>query len=298
MLRIKKYIIGLIAIIVFISCTEEIDMDLGSGDTYLVVDAVFTDEIIDHKVVLSTTSEYFSNTSSPAVTGAQVKIADDFKEIQLEEDPAVPGTYIIPKSFVGIYNQEYTLTISGVDIDNDGVDESYTAQNTLYEPAKIIDMSMAWDTGHGEKRWIIQMYSKDNPETEDFYAFAIYVNGTLFSDQISELEYAWDRYFNGNDVTGVTVQSLVEEDSSGETADYILKVGDWVKLEMQTINEDYYNFIDAVSEETGIQVPLFSGPPANVPSNISNGAKGFFRVYSTSVDSMMVNQEIIDLRDN
>ena len=50
--------------------------------------------------------------------------------------------------------------------------------------------------------------------------------------------------------------------------------------------EDYYYFIDAVNEETGIQVPLFSGPPANVPSNISNGAKGFFRVYSTSVDSM------------
>jgi len=295
---IKKYIVVLTLLCGTISCTEEIEMNLGSGETYLVVDGEFTDQNIVHKVVLSTSSDYFSNTSSPAVTGAVITLADDFKEIQLLEDVENPGTYLIPPTFVGVYNQTYTLSISNVDINNDGVEENYTATNTLYEPAKILNMAMNWDTGHGEKKWTIQMYSKDNPDKEDFYAFAIYVNGRLFSDQISELEYAWDRYFNGNDVSGVTVQYLVEEDSGGEKTEYPLKEGDWVKLEMQTINEDYYYFIDAVNEETGIQVPLFSGPPANVPSNISNGAKGFFRVYSTSVDSMLVTQDVIDLRDN
>ncbi len=298
MLKVNYYILVLILFCGVVSCTEEIEMNLSSGEPCLVVDAVFTDQNINHQVVLSTSSEYFSNTSSPAVSGAVVTLADDFKEIQLYEDLSNPGTYIVPISFKGVYNQEYTLTISGVDINDDGIDETYTATNTLYEPAQILEMSMAWDTGHGQKRWTIQMYSKDNPETEDFYAFAVYVNGTLFSDQISELEYAWDRYFNGSDVNGVTVQYIVDEDSSGEKTDYPLEKGDWVKLEMQTINEDYYNFLDAVSEETGLQVPLFSGPSANVPSNISNGAKGFFRVYSVSVDSMMVTQEIIDLRDS
>ncbi len=294
----SKYIVLIIIVMCFISCTEEIDMDLSSSEPHLVVDGVFTDQAIDHVVKLSISSDYFSNVESPAVSDAVIFLSDDFKEVQLHEDENTPGTYIIPKTFKGVYNQEYTLTISGVDIDDDGVEENYTATNVLYEPAKVLDVGMTWDTGHGEKRWTIQLYSEDNPDTEDFYAFAVYINGDLVSDQISELEYAWDRYFNGNDVSGVTVQALVEEDSSGEKSDYTLQKGDWIKLEMQTINEDYYFFIDAVHEETGIQVPLFSGPSADVPSNISNGAKGFFRVYSVSADSIQVTQEILDLRDS
>ncbi|MCW3787185.1 DUF4249 family protein [Plebeiibacterium sediminum] len=291
-----KYLFLVIVISLF-SCTEEIEMDLKSSEPKFVVDAVFTDQDIDHFVKLSISSDYFSNSISPVVSGATVVLSDELKEIELEEDLTNLGTYIIPRTFKGIYNQVYTLTISGVDIDGDGVEESYTASNTLYEPIPIIKLGMNWDASRNEERWTIQLYSKDNPDKEDFYAFAVYVNGKLFSDQISELEYAWDRYFNGNDVSGVTVQSILEEDSDGKKTETPIQLGDWVKLEMQTINEDYYHFINAVHEETGLQVPLFSGPPANVPSNVSNGAKGFFRVYSVSVDSIQVTQEILDLRD-
>ncbi len=45
---------------------------------------------------------------------------------------------------------------------------------------------------------------------------------------------------------------------------------------------DFYNYIIALQTETHISVPLFSGPPANLPGNISNGALGFFRAYSNS----------------
>ena len=219
------------------------------------------------------------------------------KQLELDEDAGRPGFYIIPADFRGIYGQVYTLDISGVDIDGDGVVESYSASNVLYEPTKIDKISLSWDVAHGDKNWNVLLYSKDNPDKEDFYAFSVYLNNELISDKISELEYAWDRYFNGNDVNGVSVQQIIEEESDGEETEYHLKEGDWVKLEMQTINKDYYHFIDAVQEETGIQVPLFSGPPANVPGNISNGAKGFFRVYSVDRDSIRVTKEILDLRD-
>ncbi len=293
---IIKYLL-LVVVFSVVSCTEEIEMDLNSSEPQFVVDAFFTDQDMDHFVRLSISSDYFSNSISPYVSGATVLLSDEHKEVELVEDLSNPGTYIIPRTFKGEYNQVYTLSISGVDIDEDGIDENYIASNTLYEPSPIIKLGMNWDTSRNEKRWTIQLYSKDNPDREDFYAFAVYVNGKLYSDQISELEYAWDRFFNGNDVSGVTVQSILEEDSDGKETEMPIQLGDWVKLEMQTINEDYYHFINAVHEETGLQVPLFSGPPANVPSNVSNGGKGFFRVYSVSVDSIQVTQEILDLRD-
>jgi len=57
---------------------------------------------------------------------------------------------------------------------------------------------------------------------------------------------------------------------------------DTITFQAGNISEDYYNFIVTLQAETGFQTPLFSGPPANVKSNISNGATGFFAVYSVA----------------
>ena len=62
----------------------------------------------------------------------------------------------------------------------------------------------------------------------------------------------------------------------------VLEPGDIVTVEMNSIGEEYANFLwDAQSEISGSN-PLFSGPPANVKGNINNGAIGFFAAYSVS----------------
>ncbi len=278
------------------SCTEEIDMTFKSGKPQLVVDGFFTDQMQDHFVKLSLLADFLSNKPNPPISNARVTLSDGQHEIILNELPDIAGTYLIPKSYRGIYGKTYVLSINAVDVDGDGLDESYEASNTL-NPIGIIDsVGLGWSNTRGQKQWQVLLYSSEPGETEDFYAFSLYLNSELITPRISELEYTEDKFFNGNKINGVWVQSIVEEDPQGEATDYLLKEGDWVKLEMQNINKDYYDFLNAVREETGLKVPLFSGPPANVPSNLSNNARGFFRVYSLVQDSVRVTKEILEQR--
>ncbi|MGQ1786485.1 MULTISPECIES: DUF4249 family protein [unclassified Saccharicrinis] len=278
------------------SCTEEIEMDFKTDRPQLVVDGFFTDQAQEHFVKLSITSEFQRDKPSPPVSGAVVTLTDGQNEITLSELSGVQGTYVIPRYYIGVYGKTYTLNISNVDVNNDGVTEEYEASNAMNPIAPIDSIFLDWTTTQGQKQWQILLFTQEPEETKEYYAFTAYLNNELITPQLSEIEYADDKFFNGNDVNGVWVQSVVEEDNDGDLTGNFLKEGDWVKLEMQSINKDYYDFLLAVDEETGIQVPLFSGPPANVPTNVSNDGRGFFRVYSLVQDSIRVTEDILARR--
>lgn len=288
--------LGALIALSFYSCTEEIDMKFKTGKPQLVVDGFITDQVQDHFVKLSLSADFLSNKPNPPISGARVTLSDGQHEIILNELTDMAGTYLIPKSYRGIYGQTYTLKITDVDVDGNGTSESYEASNTLNPISKIDSVGLGWSNTRGQKQWQVLLFSREPEGTQDFYAFSLYLNKELITPRISELEYAEDKFFNGNEISGVWVQSIVEEDPQGEATDHILKEGDWVKLEMQNINKSYYDFLNAVREETGLKVPLFSGPPANVPNNVSNNGRGFFRVYSLVQDSIMVTKEILEQR--
>ncbi|MGC9341509.1 MAG: DUF4249 family protein, partial [Bacteroidales bacterium] len=71
-------------------------------------------------------------------------------------------------------------------------------------------------------------------------------------------------------------------------ADEKLEPGDTVTFEANSITEEYYNFLVEAQSESFGQNPLFSGPPANISSNVSNGALGFFTAYSLTRSSRIV----------
>jgi hypothetical protein len=90
-----------------------------------------------------------------------------------------------------------------------------------------------------------------------------------------------DEFFDGNYANGVWIASLFTEEETEN-----LLPGDTVSVETYMIDKAYYDFIFAAQIETTMKNPIFSGPPANVPSNISNGALGSFAacaVYRNSV---------------
>ncbi|SMO75269.1 protein of unknown function [Saccharicrinis carchari] len=287
----------MIILLSLVSCTEEIDRKFKTGKPQLVVDGFFTDQQQDHFVKLSLSSSFLSNKPNPPLSGAQLSLSDGYSEIILNELSDQVGTYRIPKSYRGIYGRTYTLKIAGIDIDSNGTDESYVASNTLNPVVNIDSIALVWSSARGQKQWQVLLYSREPEETTDYYAFGLFLNDKWITPKLSDLEYAEDKFYNGNDIVGAWVQSVVEEDTDGEATEHILKEGDWVKLEMQNINKDYFDFILAVDAETGIKVPLFSGPPANVPTNISNGGRGFFRVYSLVQDSVKVSKEILEQRE-
>ena len=88
--------------------------------------------------------------------------------------------------------------------------------------------------------------------------------------------------FNGSYMTGVSV-IYINNEHKWET----IYPGDTIMLQMSGITKEYYNFVNQVAQ-SGFNIPFFSGPPANVTGNISNGGIGFFAAYSNSFAKTVV----------
>ncbi len=272
-MKLLKYFSILILFMLFLaSCTEKININLDDSYTRLVVDGAITSDTAVHKVILSTTTSFYYNQAAPGVTGALVTINDGFQTITLHESIESPGTYLTDSNTFGIEGRIYSLQID-LPAPINGFSQ-YKASCELKPVAKLDSIGLHYlDTW---EFWEIQCYALD-PPAKNFYLFKNYVNGKLVSDTISELIVTDDRMFNGNYTNGVAAGYL-----SMKKEDEAIKSGDTVKLQISGITEEYARFIWSVQTESGYKNPLFSGPPANVKGNISNGAVGFFTAYSAN----------------
>jgi hypothetical protein len=269
------------------SCTERIEVKVDSTYTRLVVEGYVTTDTAAHWVRLSTTSDYFYNRPSPQVSGASVSIDDGERTYYLAESDSLPGTYYTDPGFYGIPGRTYTLKILDVDIDGDGVGEEYTASSALNPVNPIDSISLRYFDAFGVTGYEVQVYAWDPPK-RDWYAFRVRKNGVLLTDTLYELIVQNDDFFNGNYTYGITSQFL-----SNDKPDEVVKVGDTVTFEINGITEDYYHFIMEAQSQIFGQSPLFSGPPANIRSNLDNGAIGYFTAYSVRTSSTVATEDVV-----
>jgi len=259
--------------LLIISCVERINIQLDDSYTRLVVDGAITTDTLSHSIVLTKTTSYYYNEPPPPVTGAHVQISDGSDTYILNED--YPGVYRTDPSVFGVVGGTYTLDIE-LEAPVGGY-SSYSASSTLYPVSPLDSVSLAFHSDWTENGiWEVKCYIQD-PPTTDFYRFMIAKNGRSITDTLDEWFVTDDRFFNGNYAYGAPIAYLRQDNG-----DEILHVGDTVAVEINSIGAEYANFIwDAQSEIRGSN-PLFSGPPANVKGNITNGAAGFFAAYSAS----------------
>jgi len=82
-------------------------------------------------------------------------------------------------------------------------------------------------------------------------------------------------FSNGTYIYGLPVGFVADDEPEEE-----LFPGDTITFELNSIEQAYYNFIIDAQLEIAGNNPLFSGPSANIRSNIDNDAKGIFTAYS------------------
>jgi len=261
------------SLLILSSCTEKIDIDLGTTYTRFVVDGAVTTDTMKHKVLLSTSIDYYSQTDVPAVSNAVVTLDDGITAITLEENDSIPGMYETPEDYYGVPGRTYSLNIELAEAINGQT--TYSASSYLNEVAPIdsikVEYKEEWEA------WELQIYAWD-PSTVNFYMFDVYKNGVWITDTINEVGISDDKYFNGNFTYGAAVYYFIENNP-----DEIVNTGDTIVLRMAGITEEYYHFVyDVMMETFEYRNPLFSGPPANISTNISNGGMGFFTAYAVS----------------
>ncbi len=275
-----KYIllIGVaLPVILLSSCTKKIDIELDSDFIRLVVEGYLTTDTTSHFVKLTTTSDYFSDQKAPTISGAVVTINDGTNTLQLTETNPGTGIYSSTPDVYGIVGKTYTLNIE-LPEEIDGT-KLYTATSTIMPVAPIDSIKVKYEEDWDG--WVVQLYAKD-PPTINYYMFNIYKNEDHLTDTINKVGVTDDTFFNGNYTNGIGVGFLDEEKSR----EYV-HPDDTITLQMAGITEGYYNFVWQVQEQTQYQAPLFSGPPANIPGNISDGAIGYFAAYSTTYSTVI-----------
>lgn len=265
----------------FSSCVEEIQMSFDNADVMLVVEGTVTTDTTVHFVKLSKTGDALFQNPIQYVSGAVVKISDGINEVTLTENPLKEGEYQTAPNFYGVPGNTYTLNISNVDIDNNGVFENYTAKSELRKENPIDSIKLVFDDSNPDWGGLsVNLFGKDIGGGRNFYLIKAYINNVLVTDSIHEYRFKTDNTgFNGQNFGGVQAYLL-----NSSKKDEVVKPGDKITLEMDGITEGYFNFINDFILEYDPKIPIFSGPSANISTNIEpkNKAVGFFAAYSIS----------------
>lgn len=264
----------------FQSCTEEIPFDLNSqGFDRLVVEGSITNQAKAHQVKLTKTSSYFDDEPTPVVSGATVKISNSLQEWTLTETPPGSGIYLTPSDAAGFVGLSHILTI-----EHEG--EEYTAVDYLNPVSELDSVMLAQmepdffdDEDDVDLWWGMTIWTVETPNEINFYRWRTLVNGVSFSDTIRNSSFANDVGFDG-----AILDDYVLEGFDLDRIDY----GDTLTLEQHGISEDYYDMMSAALNQTELEGGLFDPPPANVPTNLTGGALGFFSASSVSEKTIIV----------
>lgn len=256
------------------SCTEDITLELSSTASHLVVDGHLCDMVTPYNYVrLTMSTDYFSNQHSPAVSGAHVVVNDGEEDIILREDDARKGYYLPPDNFSGKHGRTYSLSITGVDCDHDGQEESYTATSPM-PPTYAID-SVKCSYHQFIEHYLLGIYAAEDTTVSNFYMFGMAYNDSLVTDSYTKFGRSDDKMFDNSYCWGATVMYFDDDNIKGG-----IKEEDKVTLYALSVNEDFFDYVDELNDIVSGGSPMFSSTPANAKGNISNGALGFFTVFA------------------
>lgn len=265
-------LVFVISIIMF-SCTEKIDIKLDESYTRLVVEGYITADSTPDFVKLTTTSSYFANQPPDAVSDAEVYVISDEDTVQFFETEA--GYYVPAIEMNNSIGKKYRLRIHLKDEIGGFVD--YDAEDFMKPVNPVDSIQVVFHQEWGRMgMWEVKSYVLE-PEGSDYYRFMIQKNSQILTDSLDEWFISDDKFFDGNYSNGAGVGFLNQSNPSES-----LKSGDTVWLRVDNISPKFTYFIWTAQAEISGSNPMFSGPPANVKGNISNGAIGFFAAYASS----------------
>ena len=270
----------LLLLIVFAqSCTERLDMDLEVMKPTPVITGIISNE--EQWVKLSTTSAYLGESEGTAISGATVTVSDGITSFLFQELSGEKGLYLSSTKIAVATGAKLKLNVQA-DFTGNGTEQEYTAVAEVAPTPQLDSITMLVVGSFGDLFWLVQVNYQDVSH-ENSYLCRVYVNNMLDMG-LNSYSIFDNRFGYGSYIERKMVAVLYERPFSSDK----VQVGDEVKVSFSGITKDYFNFLYSAEEETGGRNPMFSGPPANVNGNISNGALGMFTAYQTSTLSVAI----------
>lgn len=257
----KKAFFIILSAFALTSCEKEIDLDLTDQSGNIVIEGNVTDKNDAYIVKITKSVGFAQPNQYPAVTDAQVILSDNTGQTETLEYSGA-GEYKT-STFLGVPGRTYTLKVLA-----EG--KQYTAQSTMPEAVELEGLVQDTFMFGSKKTYTLLPVFTDPAELGNRYLFSFTVNN-LSKKYISVLS---DNLNNG--LPNQWTLGLPNDDNKGR--DHEVVVGDVIHVEMQSIDTNiftYYSALLKISEGYGGSVT-----PANPPSNISNGALGYFSAHT------------------
>ncbi len=274
----------LVAALFFISCEEKVNIELNDQDQErIVVEGRITNELKNHWVRLTRTLSYFANEQGPAIVTENAYILEEgtgtrynLKPYEFED---INGVYITDE-IEGKIGETYTLVVE------DGEDiyhaTDYMDTITAIDSANYIyEYSNYFEEGY----YILRISAYEPPPVGHNYMFNIYLNDSLYNDELVNTTYVSDLLYNDIYLEDIDIYYIPQEDITDSVYQ--------VRVEMLSISEEEYTYNNTFLQESYNNGSIFSGPPANIPSNVQNtkgeiNGVGFFSAASiTSIEFIL-----------
>lgn len=244
-----------------ISCEDVIDVDIPTGQSRLIVDALtrvgVNDELIPFEIKVTTTNNFFEETPVTALESIVILVYTYDEEdvfvavgsitlIEFEAgsgiyypDPCCDGKNLTPTSILE-FNVVFRLFI-----EHQG--KKYYAE-TRYVPTVPIENIQQGDNilFTGEEQEVIVRFT-DNPEKDNFYLFDfdfdefLVTDDTFYQGQQYEFSYFYDRDFEANTQLNISILGS---------------------------DETFYNYMNQLIEQSSAPQGPFQTPVSTVRGNI------------------------------
>jgi hypothetical protein len=293
MKSISVSIIALFFTALIFSCTEDTTISTEDSAYVPIIYGTITDQNIRQQIQVSSSSGYFDKEANKRITNAIVTLKEDSALIShsyvMTQDSVGSGIYATQYPMRGKPGWTYRLSVA-MDFNNDGSNEEYTAECKMPESLKVDSFNISKKEVGEYTLYSLNISAQDNGDEANYYMGKYSINGLMYN-KISKYIMFNDVSLNGEYVKNLSVWNFNDIGDKSKFSDddakdmVFLSAGDSMVVEFSNISKAYFNFINECASQKNGSNPMFGGPPANISTNISNGARGFFTVYGVSVVS-------------
>ena len=250
-------LIPVISLFLFWNCEKSEPWELVSqAEPLLVIEAILTNEAIVQEIRLSE-SYADLNSEAPPVQNAVVFVEANGVVYPFATNASTPGLYRSQEAFAVVDNLKFTLTVNW-----EG--RTYEAESVLsaVAPMPNIDFVPFNDTDSLQLANFVPPFDTDQKALYEIEVDWSHLS-TVTPTQAKLFLYTFDE-------VNITQFILPRREAVG------FPKGSLVTITKYGLNDDFANYLRAVAIETDWNSSFFYGDPNNPPTNISNGALGFF----------------------
>lgn len=276
----KNIVVIIFTCIVIWACEEPVRLDVSQGEAHVVIEGQVTDAEGHQYVKISRSGGFYDTGKAERITTATVVVTDDLgNEFSFIHNPEnlenSTGYYFPATPFVGAAGRKYFLR---VEIEG----QVYEAEDELYSVTSIDSLTYRVDEDEKDdpkddgKFYEVLIYAKEPQDTKDYYLFKFFRNDSLKVYNDTEI------YFADDETLG--------ENIDGVSSPIFFAPGDKARCEIYSLSRTAFVFYSDLQSLLNSDGGLFSQPPSNSRTNLSNGALGFFQASAMHIAEIEIKE--------